>query len=103
MSSGGSRDTVPFLRGGGELGTLIGAHDWRATPLGRIDGWPAHLTAATALMLRSQVPIVMLWGNSGVMLYNDAYTPSSPGFAVHACSARTCAKAGPKWPPSTTT
>jgi PAS domain S-box-containing protein len=28
---------------------------------------------ATALMLRSRVPIVMLWGETGIMIYNDAY------------------------------
>jgi signal transduction histidine kinase/CheY-like chemotaxis protein/PAS domain-containing protein len=73
MDSDETRETAPFLRGGGELGAMIGSRDWHSTRLGPIDAWPPHVTAATALMLRSQVPIVMLWGASGVMLYNDAY------------------------------
>ena len=66
-----------FLTGGGACAALIGAKDWAATPLGPIETWPACLCNATALLLRSRVPIVMLWGPEGVMLYNDAYS----GFA----------------------
>ena len=63
-----------FLTGGGACGTLIGERDWSATPLGPIGDWPQSLRTATALLLRSPVPIVMLWGEDGVMLYNDAYS-----------------------------
>jgi signal transduction histidine kinase len=65
---------LAFLAGGGRLGELIAAHDWSRTALGPIQGWPAHVRAATSLMLRSRVPIVMLWGEPGVMVYNDAYS-----------------------------
>lgn len=73
------RDRVrpAFLTGGGMCADLIDARDWAATPLGAMDGWPSCLKNAIALLLRSQVPIVMLWGDEGVMLYNDAYS----GFA----------------------
>ena len=64
----------PFLQQGGETGRLIAAHDWNATPLGSIADWPQSLRTATALMLRSSVPMVMLWGADGIMLYNDAYS-----------------------------
>lgn len=63
-----------FLSGGGQCAALIAAKDWAQTPLGPIDGWPQSLRTATALLLRSPVPIVMLWGPSGVMIYNDAYS-----------------------------
>jgi PAS domain S-box-containing protein len=66
-----------FLSGGGELGRLIESHDWAATALGPIDLWPQWLRSPVALMLRSSVPMVMLWGPQGVMIYNDAYS----GFA----------------------
>jgi len=66
-----------FLSGGGECATLIAERDWSATPLGAIDRWCQSLRTATAILLRSPVPIVMLWGEHGVMLYNDAYS----GFA----------------------
>lgn len=65
---------MTFLTGGGECSTLIEAKDWAATPLGPINAWPQSLKTATAILLRSPVPIVMLWGKQGVMLYNDAYS-----------------------------
>jgi len=64
---------LPFLTGGGELAQLIGSMDWGRTELGPIDQWPAHMKTATSLMLRSVVPMVMLWGRDGVMVYNNAY------------------------------
>lgn len=71
-------DILPaFLTGGGSCAGLIAAKDWAPTPLGPVEDWPQHLTSAISLLLRSRVPIVMLWGEDGVMLYNDAYS----GFA----------------------
>ncbi|WP_256735112.1 PAS domain S-box protein [Variovorax sp. dw_954] len=66
--------TWPFLTGGGQLAGLIASRDWSRTPVGPLGHWPPHMKAATALMLRSVVPIVMLWGDDGVMVYNDAYS-----------------------------
>ena len=63
-----------FLAGGGEIGTLIAAFDWATTPLGPIGDWPQSLKTATSIILRSHVPIVMLWGADGVMIYNNAYS-----------------------------
>ena len=68
-----------FLAGGGDCGALIAARDWATTSLGPIDGWPQSLRTATAILLRSPVPIVMLWGDDGVMLYNDAYSAFAGG------------------------
>ncbi|MDM0047989.1 PAS domain-containing sensor histidine kinase [Variovorax sp. J22R115] len=68
------REPLPFLAGGGRLGELIARHDWSTTGVGPIERWPPHVMTATALMLRSVVPIVMLWGEAGVMIYNDAYS-----------------------------
>ena len=68
-----------FLSGGGACGRLIAARDWMGTPLGPIAGWPQSLKTATAMLLRSPVPIVMLWGEDGVMLYNDAYSRFAGG------------------------
>ena len=56
------------------MGALIGAFNWRDTALGPLADWPESMTAVLALMLRSQVPMVMLWGTEGVMLYNDSYS-----------------------------
>jgi len=54
--------------------TLISAYDWSGTPLGALETWPQSLKTATAILLRSPVPIVMLWGEDGIMIYNDAYS-----------------------------
>lgn len=68
-----------FLAGGGDCAALIADLDWSGTPLGPIVGWPQSLKTATALLLRSPVPMVMLWGVDGVMLYNDAYSAFAGG------------------------
>ena len=65
---------IDFLRGGGQTGALIAGYDWASTSLGPIEGWPQSLKTATALLLNTAVPVVMLWGEDGVMIYNDAYS-----------------------------
>lgn len=67
-------DEFEFLGNAGELGELIRARDWASTPLGPARDWPGCLKTATSLLLQSPVPIVMLWGEDGVMIYNDAYS-----------------------------
>jgi PAS domain S-box-containing protein len=58
----------------GEAGRLIVGHAWSRTSLGPIDGWPACLKTVLGLILMSPLPMVMLWGEDGVMLHNDAYS-----------------------------
>jgi signal transduction histidine kinase len=61
----------------GEMATRIAAFDWSDTALGPIDQWSKSLWSAVRLLLASPVPLVMLWGRPGTMIYNDAYA----GFA----------------------
>jgi len=75
----GPTTSPAFLVGGGATGALIAAHDWSGTPLGCIEDWPQSLKTITAFMLRSPVPLVLLWGEDGVMLYNDAYSVFAGG------------------------
>jgi PAS domain S-box-containing protein len=63
-----------FLTGGGNLGKRIAAFDWTATPIGPLCDWPPILRHTVSLMLQSDVPMVLLWGPEGVMIYNDAYS-----------------------------
>jgi PAS domain S-box-containing protein len=70
--SGGS-----FPSGGSELSALIRQFDWANTSLGPLAAWPQSLKTVTETLLWSPVPIVLLWGEDGVMIYNDAYS----GFA----------------------
>ena len=58
---------------GSEMGALIRAHDWAATPLGPIDMWPPSLRAAVDLMLACGFAAALAWGRQGIVLYNDAY------------------------------
>ncbi|UUR07605.1 PAS domain S-box protein [Sphingomonas glaciei] len=67
-----------FLDGGGECGALIKSCDWTSS-LGPVERWPQSLKAATGLLLRSPVPMVMLWGDEGIMLYNDGYSVFAGG------------------------
>jgi PAS domain S-box-containing protein len=70
----GQPDPFSFLGHDGEVAKLIRGFDWAATPLGPVEDWPQSLKTATALVLQSPVPIVMLWAEEGVMIYNDAYS-----------------------------
>jgi PAS domain S-box-containing protein len=64
---------LEWLSGGGELGELIRAKDWSRTPLGPAPEWPQSLRSALSICLGSRFPIVIYWGPSLVVLYNDAY------------------------------
>lgn len=65
-----------FLKGGGELGALIRAHDWAATPLGAPGTWPQSLRMAVRLLLSTGHPMFLWWGPDLIQFYNDAYRPS---------------------------
>ncbi|WP_277182735.1 hybrid sensor histidine kinase/response regulator [Caballeronia sp. BR00000012568055] len=57
----------------GESARAIRDFDWRKTPLGPIDDWPQHLRSVVQVMLRNALPMAVLWGEEGTLLYNDAY------------------------------
>lgn len=63
----------------GEMAERICAFDWRHTELGPLNTWPASLCSAVQLMLASPLPMVMLWGHAGYMIYNDAYSEFAGG------------------------
>ena len=68
-----------FPAGGGELAALIRTYDWTSTGLGPLQAWPQSLKTVTETLLRSPVPIVLLWGEAGIMIYNDAYSVFAGG------------------------
>ena len=68
--------TLPFLVGGGEMGHLIRARDWSATPLGDVTTWSVPLRTAVHLMLNTNHPVFLFWGPEHTCLYNDAYSRS---------------------------
>lgn len=68
-----------FATGGGEMGVRMRAFDWSTTPLGPITDWPQSLKTSVEFLMHSPVPLVMLWGTAGVMIYNDAYSVFAGG------------------------
>ena len=72
MQNGG--DDFSWLNRGGDAGGLIRAFDWTRTGLGPLETWPQSLRTITSMLLLAPVPIVLLWGPKGIMIYNDAYS-----------------------------
>jgi len=62
-----------FLSGGGEVGAMMRAHDWSASPLGHPRDWPQALRTVVGLMLNSKFPMFVAWGDELGFLYNDSY------------------------------
>ena len=48
------------------------AHDWAATPLGSLAGWPDHRRAVVDLVLASPAVATIAFGPDRILVYNDA-------------------------------
>jgi PAS domain S-box-containing protein len=59
--------------GGSELAGLMKDLDWASTPIGLPQSWPASLKTSVRIMLTSQQPIWIGWGQELIYLYNDPY------------------------------
>jgi PAS domain-containing protein len=68
--------TTGFLDGGGEMGALMRAHDWRRSALGSPETWPQPLRTALRLLLNSGHAMYIWWGPELCCFYNDAYRQS---------------------------
>ncbi len=58
---------------GGEMGSLMSSFDWQRTKLGSPSMWPQSLKTAVRIVLTSQQPMFVWWGEDLVNLYNDPY------------------------------
>ncbi|WP_343025194.1 PAS domain S-box protein [Massilia sp. MP_M2] len=93
-----------FLTGGGEMGALMRAHDWQATPLGLPDTWPMALKTMVRVVLSSNHPMFIWWGSDLIQLYNDSYRqtlgperhPSALGQPGRVCWAEAWDLIGPE-------
>jgi signal transduction histidine kinase/ActR/RegA family two-component response regulator len=54
-----------------EMPALFRRFDWAATELGPREHWPATLATIAELVLRAPTAMAVLWGASGVAIYND--------------------------------
>ncbi|UTP40517.1 PAS domain-containing protein [Phenylobacterium sp. LH3H17] len=59
--------------GGGHTGGLLRALDWSASPLGDPSTWPQPLKTLLNIVMGSNQPMFVAWGEAGALLYNDAY------------------------------
>lgn len=76
MSDSLSTPIVPadFPKGSSEMAQLVRSFDWSRTSVGPIAQWPQSLKSITNFLIQSPIPIVLLWGRDGIMIFNDAYS-----------------------------
>jgi PAS domain S-box-containing protein len=65
--------SADFLAGGGDMGALTRAYDWSASPLGAPETWPQSLRTAVRILLNTNHPMFIWWGERLIQFYNDAY------------------------------
>jgi PAS domain S-box-containing protein len=65
--------SADFLAGSGEMGALTRAYDWSASQLGNPDTWPQSLRTALRILLNTNHPMFIWWGEELIQFYNDAY------------------------------
>jgi PAS domain S-box-containing protein len=65
------RDTS--VHGGRDAAALVRSHDWSRTPLGLPETWPQPLKTLVEVMLASDQPMFIAWGDERTLLYNDPY------------------------------
>ena len=63
--------------GDGEIGTIVrsGGGGGGLHALGPLTSWPASLRTSLGLVLASPLPMMITWGPTSLLLYNDAFRP----------------------------
>jgi signal transduction histidine kinase len=69
----GQPDAAAVFPTGGEMGQLCRQHDWSATPLGPVSGWPQSLKTAAGMTVAQGIAQNLCWGPELLQIYNDAY------------------------------
>ncbi|KQT35324.1 diguanylate cyclase [Sphingomonas sp. Leaf412] len=62
-----------FLGDGGHTGAAARALDWGRTPLGAPTTWPTPLKTLAGIVLGSNQPMFVAWGEAQTLFYNDGY------------------------------
>ncbi|GEP52211.1 hypothetical protein FNO01nite_28830 [Flavobacterium noncentrifugens] len=76
MKSDNDNKDYFFLQNNSECTKLIRNFNWETTPLGSPEKWPVSLRSTLAMMLSSQFPMFVWWGEELIQFYNDAYRQS---------------------------
>ncbi|MBD2073537.1 response regulator [Phormidium sp. FACHB-592] len=64
--------TDPFPKFG-EMGLRMQALNWAETPAGAVESWSQSLKSTVRTLLSSRYPMILLWEQELIQLYNDAY------------------------------
>jgi hypothetical protein len=64
--------TPAFLEGGGEMGARMRAYAWATHPMGAPGTWPSLLKSTLRLVLTSNHPMFVWWGDDLFQFYNSA-------------------------------
>ena len=62
-----------LFAGGGMMGRIVRSFAWSSTALGAPQSWPQPLKTLVDVMLNSNQPMFVVWGDDRILLYNDAY------------------------------
>ena len=62
-----------FKSSGTEMGALIDAFDWSASPIGAPNTWSTALRTMVRILLANRFPMLLWWGPEYICIYNDAY------------------------------
>jgi two-component sensor histidine kinase len=85
--------------GRSEMAGRIRTHDWGATPLGGVGGWPPSLSTMVSVILAARQPMWIGWGPGLIQLYNDAYAGQLDEERHPAILGRPAAEGWPElWP-----
>jgi PAS domain S-box-containing protein len=72
MKQSSAEDFIRLL-GDSKAAAAIARHDWSATALGPLAQWQRPLKSAVAMIARSPMPMALLCGERGILLYNEGY------------------------------
>ncbi|VXD20115.1 putative Histidine kinase [Planktothrix serta PCC 8927] len=86
-------DLEEILVNSGEMGALISAYHWSQTSVGAMETWPGSLRTAVRTLLKSDCPMLLIWGQDWIQIYNDAYRcllkpsqhPQALGQSIRVC------------------
>jgi PAS domain S-box-containing protein len=68
-----TKDRIPWLGAGGEMGALMRTRDWSDSALGPPECWPESLQLSAGICVSSRFDLIVWWGPDLIMLYNDSY------------------------------
>ena len=70
-----STSAVGWVKGEGEMASLIRSADWSEMPIGPMKSWSPTLRTMLNFLLANRFPQLLWWGPEFCCIYNDAYIP----------------------------